>query len=180
MRGVRNATPLEQCQEKSAQIVSRLLELPEVETAKTIAVFWPMEARHEVDVRALDDALQARGAHVFYPAIDPETRVMTFRRRMAGEVLEERGMGFQEPGTDAEEAGALDVIVVPALAVDTQGYRLGYGAGFYDQALTGTKAFCVCVVYDFQLVVDVPREAHDVATACVVTEARVHRVSSRS
>jgi 5-formyltetrahydrofolate cyclo-ligase len=60
--------------------VRRLAELPELAQAQAVALFYPMERRHEVDLRALDATLRGRGARLVYPAIDPETRVMTFRR----------------------------------------------------------------------------------------------------
>jgi 5-formyltetrahydrofolate cyclo-ligase len=176
MRGVRGATPAESCQLRSAKIVASLLALPELSRAQEVALFWPIEARHEVDLRALDDALQARGARVYYPSIDRDTREMSFRLRTPGETFEEYGSGFCEPRPDAALPMQLDVVCAPALAVDTQGYRLGYGAGYYDRALTSHKGFSVAVAYDFQLVIDVPREPHDAPVQCVVTDARVHRV----
>jgi 5-formyltetrahydrofolate cyclo-ligase len=176
MRGVRGATPRESCQKRSAKIVASLLLLPELVRAQEVALFWPIEARHEVDLRTLDDALQRRGARVYYPSIDTDTREMTFRLRKPDEALEEYGNGFCEPGPDAVHPAQLDVICAPALAVDTQGYRLGYGAGFYDRALLSHQGFSVAVAYDFQFVIDVPREAHDAPVQCVVTDTRVHRV----
>jgi 5-formyltetrahydrofolate cyclo-ligase len=176
LRGVRGAMPAESRAARSAKIVARLEEHPAVRAARGVALFWPMLARNEVDLRALDASLRARGARVAYPAIDPESRAMTFRFVDRAEELEERGGGFGEPAPGAPEAapGDLDVVVVPALAVDPRGHRLGYGAGYYDRTLPrfAPPAIAIAVAYDFQLVAELPFDAHDVRVACVVTDDR--------
>ncbi len=175
MRGVRKAAPIEACLERSKKIVAALLAEPAVASARAVALFWPIEERHEVDLRGLDASLRARGAELFYPALDPETRVMTFRRVDDVAVLAEAGFGFAEPPLDAPEATTLDVIVVPALAVDDRGHRLGYGAGFYDRTLPRfcPPAHAIVVAFDYQLIAEVPITEGDVATDLVVTDARV-------
>src|SRR6478672_4310471 len=118
MRGLRNTTPMSACLDRSALIVAKLEAHPHFATARNVALFWPIEARHEVDLRALDASLRARGARIAYPAIDADSNVMTFRfvDDVAG--LEEKGYGFMEPTADAPEATVLDVVIVPAIAVD--------------------------------------------------------------
>jgi 5-formyltetrahydrofolate cyclo-ligase len=181
MRGLRRTTPAAACAERSARIVERLSGLDVVEGARTVALFWPIEERHEVDLRALDTALRARGARVAYPSIHPETHVMTFR--FVGDLggLEERGLGFKEPPDTAVEARGdeLDVIVAPALAVDAAGYRLGYGAGYYDRTIPrfAPPAVAVAVAYDFQLVPELPFTSSDVPVSWIVTDARVLRAN---
>src|SRR5271154_1572072 len=129
IRGVRATMPIDACAKRSARIVARLEAHPAVIGAKSVALFWPIVERHEVDLRPLDASLRARGASIAYPSIDPETRAMTFRFASPA-ALEERGFGFCEPAPTAPEAarGELDVIVVPAIAIDPVGHRIGYGA----------------------------------------------------
>jgi 5-formyltetrahydrofolate cyclo-ligase len=175
MRGLRNALPADACTKRSAKIIDGLRALAFVEQAQKIALFWPIEERHEVDLRPLDAALRAAKKRMYYPAIDPDTRVMTFREVVDVAALAEQGFGFAEPPPDAADAAetGLDLIVVPALAVDARGHRIGYGAGYYDRALArfdGAKA--VAVIYDFQLVSEVPVTDGDVAVGWVVTDAR--------
>lgn len=175
LRGVRKTTPLEACQARSVKIVARLEAHPALLAAKTVALFWPIEARHEVDLRALDTSLRARGVRVAYPSIDGETGVMTFRfvDDLATSMVE-RGFGFSEPSADAPEAPLLDVIVVPAIAVDPVGHRIGYGAGYYDRTLPrfAPPATSIAVAYDWQLVAEVPALADDVPCDQVVTDTR--------
>lgn len=180
MRGLRNAVPGPACGERSAAIRARLEAMECLRRARTVALFWPMEDRHEVDLRPLDITLRARGVRIAYPSIDPETRVMTFRyvgpAQPSAQSLEERGLGFAEPAPDAEEAPAhgLDVIVVPALAVDPTGQRIGYGAGFYDRTVPrfSPPAVLVGVAFDYQVIAEVPVTAGDVPVHHVVTDAR--------
>lgn len=178
-RTLRNTLPAEAIAQRSAAIVRALGELPEIASARTVALFYPMERRHEVDLRALDATLRGRGVRLVYPAIDPATRAMTFRATGALSELEERGMMFQEPPTSAEEVTAVDVVVVPCLQVDPRGHRIGYGAGFYDRTLPrfAPPARSIIVAFDFQLIPEVPVTEGDVACDVIVTDKRVVRVA---
>jgi 5-formyltetrahydrofolate cyclo-ligase len=176
MRGLRNALPAPACAERSARIVERLTALEPIARAPSIALFWPIQERHEVDLRALDAGLRARGARVAYPAVDPETRVMTFRFVDHPDSMQEHGFGFREPPPAAPEAapGDLGAVVVPALAVDPAGHRIGYGAGYYDATLPAyaPPAASIVVAFDFQLIAEVPVMAGDVRLDWVVTDRR--------
>lgn len=173
LRGVRKTAPIEACAERSAKIVTALETHPAVVAAQSIALFWPMLERHEVDLRPLDASLRARGVRIAYPAIDPETGDMRFRFVDAPEAMEEAGYGFAEPPADAPFAEALDVIVVPAIAVDPTGHRIGYGAGYYDRTLPlYPAARSIAVAYDYQLVAEVPTTPGDVPVNHVVTDVR--------
>jgi 5-formyltetrahydrofolate cyclo-ligase len=174
LRAVRRTTPLEACAARSAKIVEALEAHPAVRAASKLALFWPIEERHEVDLRSFDGSLRARGASVAYPAIDQDTGVMSFRFVADPEKMEDLGYGFREPPEDAPEANELDVVVVPAIGVDPTGHRIGYGAGYYDRALPSVvpPAVSIAVAYDWQLVAEVPATPGDVRVAFVVTDAR--------
>lgn len=174
LRGVRKSTPLEACTERSLAIVARLVAHEALLAARTVGLFWPIVARHEVDLRTLDAALRARHVRVAYPAIDSDTGAMSFRFVDDVADLEERGFGFGEPSASAPEATALDVIVVPAIAVDPTGHRIGYGAGYYDRTLPrfAPPAVSIAVAFDWQLVAEVPAMPDDVRCRWVVTDTR--------
>jgi 5-formyltetrahydrofolate cyclo-ligase len=174
LRGVRKTTPAEACAARSRALVARLEAHESVLAAKSVALFWPIESRHEVDLRPLDTTLRARGVRIAYPAIDADTNVMTFRFVDDVSALEEKGYGFMEPAPDAPIATALDAIIVPAIAVDPTGHRIGYGAGYYDRTLPSLAppAVTIAVAYDWQLVAEVPAMECDVRVAWVVTDIR--------
>jgi 5-formyltetrahydrofolate cyclo-ligase len=178
-RALRSTIPAPAIAARSTQIREALSELDAFAAAKAIALFYPIEGRQEVDLRPLDAELRARGARVAYPSIDPETRVMTFRFVADPEAMEERGLGFREPSDEDAEAAVLDVVIVPALQIDPRGYRIGYGAGFYDRTL---PRFCpparkIGVAFDFQLVPEVPTTDGDVPLEVIVTDTRVLAVT---
>lgn len=175
IRGLRRTAPLSACLERSAKIVAALEKLEVVQNAKAVALFWPIEERHEVDLRALDVSMRARGVALYYPAIDPETGAMTFRLTAEAKDLAEAGYGFAEPKADAPEPASLDVVVVPAIAIDPVGHRLGYGAGYYDRTLPKFRppAKAIVVGYDYQMIAEVPVTEGDIASDIVVTDHRV-------
>jgi 5-formyltetrahydrofolate cyclo-ligase len=176
MRALRKALPPAACALRSARIAGRLVELEPVASARSVCLFWPIEDRHEVDLRPLDASLRARGVRVAYPGIDPETGAMAFRFVSDPDAMEEQGFGFREPSLREPEAkpGEIDAIVVPALALDSRGHRIGYGAGYYDRILPryAPPAASLAVAFDFQLVAEVPESAVDVRVGWIVTDAR--------
>ncbi|MRG94252.1 5-formyltetrahydrofolate cyclo-ligase [Polyangium spumosum] len=178
MRALRNSIPRESLAERSAKICAGLLSRPELSGARAVALFWPILKRGEVDLRPLAADLRARGVVVAFPAIDPATKVMTFRIPADPAAMEEHGLGFQEPLPSEPEVGAVDVVVVPALGVDGEGNRLGYGAGYYDRTLPRfcPPAVAIGVVYDFQVLSEVPATEGDVPLPVVVTDERVIEV----
>jgi 5-formyltetrahydrofolate cyclo-ligase len=182
MRGLRKALPATACADRSARIIERLVALEPMARAGAVALFWPIEERHEVDLRALDARLRERGARVAYPEVDPETHAMTFRFVEHPDAMQTLGFGFREPSLEDPEAapGELDAVIVPALAADPRGHRIGYGAGYYDRTLPrfAPPAASVAVVFDFQLVAEVPSLEGDVTVAWVVTDTRVLRAEA--
>jgi 5-formyltetrahydrofolate cyclo-ligase len=170
LRGLRGTFPASSIAERSARVAAALEALEVVREAREVALFWPIEGRNEVDLRALDASLRARGVRVAYPAVDRDAGEMSFRLA-APEDLDERGSGFREPALSAPEA-APDVVVCPALAIDERGFRLGYGRGFYDRALgrLAPPAVAVGVAFSFQLMPDLPDTEGDVPVAWIVTD----------
>jgi 5-formyltetrahydrofolate cyclo-ligase len=182
LKGLRDGYPRAALARRSALITAQLLRLPELEQARTVALFYPLIYRGEVDLRPLDGELRQRGIAVYYPFMRPSAGgayTTGFGLSLELTELAERGRGFLEPAPDAAAAarGELDLVVVPALAADGSGYRLGYGSGFYDATLTDVAppARTVVVLYDFQLLAEIPSEAHDVRCDLVVTDERVIR-----
>jgi 5-formyltetrahydrofolate cyclo-ligase len=176
MRALRKALPASACAERSGRIAGNLATLGPVAKARSIALFWPIADRHEVDLLGLDARLRGMGLRVAYPAIDPDTGFMHFRFAEDPNAMVEHSFGFREPAPTAPEAapGDLDVIVVPALAVDPRGHRIGYGAGYYDRALPvhAPPAVTVAVAFDFQLVSETPNSPVDVPIDWIVTDVR--------
>jgi 5-formyltetrahydrofolate cyclo-ligase len=108
------------------------------------------------------DALRAAGVRVLLPVISGED--LDWAAYDGVSSLAEGPLGLAEPaGPRLGSAALLDaqVVLVPALAVDGHGHRLGRGRGYYDRALQAVTAPVIAVVYDDDVVTDVPVEGHD-------------------
>jgi|GEM_PF-94357 len=178
MKALRGSFPAAALAQRSERIAERLRTLEVFAKARSVALFWPMLERGEVDLRILVGECLARDVRVFFPFMERgETKTRTgFRQALSHDDLAEQGNSFWEPRAQLPEAvrGDVDVVLVPALAADAHGHRIGYGAGYYDATLgdVAPPAAVVVVAYDFQLLAELPTEAHDVAANWVVTESR--------
>ncbi len=178
LRAVRSALPPAAAAARSRAASERLADLPFLARARSVALYAAVRSRRELDLSALDAVLRARGLALYYPFLDPHAAGARtgFRLTERQSDLVDRGHRFPEPRPDSPEAapGTLDVIVAPALGFAPDGHRLGHGAGFYDVTLPEhcPPAIPVVVGFDFQLLVELPVEPHDVRCAWVVTDAR--------
>lgn len=178
MRGLRAAYPEAVLATASERICAAVLALPEFERARSVGSFWPMAERREIDVRPLAAATLAAGKSLYFPFLEPTASGSRTGFARVSDVTElvDRGQRFHEPPRDAERAerGQIDVLIVPALAAAADGHRLGYGSGFYDATLPDfcPPAYAVVVVFDFQLLGELPVTPNDVASQLVITDKR--------
>lgn len=179
MKGLRGALPPAALAARSAKVVERLREVPALMAAKSVALFWPITRKSEIDLRPLDASLRERGVRLYYPFMTPTASGFHTGFRLLDDraLLEERGRGFMEPPTSAPEAarGDVDLVVVPALAASADGYRIGYGIGYYDVTLPDLcpPATTVIVALSFQLLAEAPHSAGDFPCDLVVTDEGV-------
>lgn len=178
LRALRMAHPAEALAARGRAIVTRVSQTPAFTQARSVALFFPMLERKEVDLRALDAEARQQGKRVYYPFLERRGDALVSGLRLTSALaeLEDRGQRFLEPPTDAPIAqrGDVDLVLVPALAVAPSGHRLGYGAGFYDSLLPDVRppARALVVAYDFQLLVELPALPHDVPCDLIVTDTR--------
>ena len=182
MRGLRAAYPEAVLAQASERIVQSVLALPEFAAAQGVGLFWPLTERREVDVRPLAAAALAAHKRIYFPYLQPKPGGMStgFRRVQSVSELADRGQRFFEPPPDVPHAerSEIQLLIVPALAAAGDGQRLGYGSGFYDATLPDfcPPACSLVVVYDFQLLGELPATDNDVKCSWVVTERRVLEV----
>jgi len=160
----------------NAGIIRNLFSLPEFQNAETVLFFYGI--RNEPDTREMLRRAFELGKTVALPKTYPKG-VMTARKIAGFDKLTPSRFNIPEPdeSTPVIEPGELDFIVVPAVAFDREGYRLGRGAGYYDRYLSSTSAFACGVIRGKMLVPRVPREKHDVRVNCVVTENEILRTT---
>jgi 5-formyltetrahydrofolate cyclo-ligase len=179
MRQLRGSLPPDARARRSAAVVARVIALPCWQGARAVALYASMP--DEFDTRGLLDDAVARGLDVALPVVG-EGRALTFRWLVrAGErhPTEVSAFGIDEPTAEAPEVDLadIDVVVVPALAMDPRGHRLGFGRALYDNTLTlMPRAVRVAAVFAFQMIAEVPDEAHDQRVHFVVTDEDTYRV----
>ena len=159
----------------AAAITARLLALPGFAAAPSILVTLPF--RSEWDTRALARAALAAGKSVIVPRVDTDARVLALHRVRDLEASIERGYrGIPEPRHDTPLASAAEVALalVPGVAFDPRGRRLGYGGGYYDRLLPllAPDVPRIAGAYELQIVDDVPAAAHDISVDVIVTPLR--------
>ncbi len=87
--------------------------------------------------------------------------------------IELGNFSIMEPKDRCENMKKLDVVLVPAIALTREGYRLGYGFGFYDRFLHGKRTKKIALSYAKQIVKSIPHDSHDIKMDCIVTEDEV-------
>ncbi len=173
-RSLRRSIPADDRPALDRAARDRLLALLLERRAGTIALSVPTDG--EIDVADLAPSLRTLGWTVVLPVVDEtEPGRMRFHRWDADTPLRANRYGIAEPvGTPTVEPEHLDVVVVPAVAVDDRGARLGFGGGFYDRILADRSAhtLVVAAVHERQLTDSLPSAPHDQPVDVVVTPTR--------
>ena len=158
------------CAEALAPALARVMASSWWHDARVIAAYLSLP--DEPDLGPLLDRARADGRVVALPVVVARGAPLELRAHRPGDPLLPSRFGVREPGPGCPVVApeTVDLVVVPALAVDRAGIRLGYGGGFYDRTLPSlTKARRVWVGLDAQVVDALPHEPHDVAVHDLVT-----------
>ena len=170
--------------ESADALARRALGLPEVAGAHAVAAYVSVGA--EPGTLALVDALRARGVRVLLPALLPDNDLDWGEYTGAGSLARVRHGGRMELFEPAgerlgpEAVTRADVVLLPGVAVDGRGLRLGRGGGSYDRVLArleaaGARPALLVLLYDREVVAHVPAEPHDRPVDAVVTPSGVRR-----
>lgn len=138
-----------------------LLEIPEISRAHVIASYYSYGT--EPSTIALNCAIVASGKTLILPRINGD-QIEWVDWNGTAETLQENGKFTEPTGPVFTKLDSIDVVLVPALAIDPDGYRLGQGGGYYDRALPLLRAHKHGVVYAYERMEhDLPRESWDIA-----------------
>jgi 5-formyltetrahydrofolate cyclo-ligase len=163
---------------RSAAIWERLSVLPEFAGAVRLLVYVSRGA--EVDTHGLIRQLLALGRQVCVPWFDPRRqRYIASAVHDFGAELAAGRFGILEPRAEAVRPVAgdqIEAVLVPGLAFDGTGNRLGRGMGYFDSLLRETRGKKIALAYEFQVLSEVPAEAHDVRVDFIVTETRTMQI----
>jgi 5-formyltetrahydrofolate cyclo-ligase len=135
--------------------------------------FWPI--KDEIDIRPLMQVLADAGCQLALPVVQGKGRPLAFRSWSPGDALDAGVFGTLQPADDRASVEP-DALLVPLLACDEEGWRLGYGGGFYDRTLKGLRArrrvTAVGVAFNVQLVSSVPHGPDDERLDWLLTDKR--------
>jgi 5-formyltetrahydrofolate cyclo-ligase len=179
MRVRRRAVSAGERAEASGVICARLMARADVGSpvgpsggSSPVAVY--LATPDEIDLRAFIERMLRSGRRVVAPRWNGESYELAVLRGLGARHVRRGPMGVMEP-VAAETVRPKDVCawIVPGLAFTRGGRRLGYGGGWYDRLLAdaSTRAVKLGVAYSFQVVDDIPAEAHDVPLTAVVDDA---------
>jgi 5-formyltetrahydrofolate cyclo-ligase len=156
-------------------IASRIAALPSFDGATTLLATLPFGS--EWDVRPLAQAALDRGKTLVLPRVDATARVLVLHRvaDLDTDVLPGfRGIAEPSPRAPVVRPVEVDCVLVPGIAFDAAGRRLGYGGGYYDRLLPELRPGVprIAGAFDVQVVDTVPAGGHDAAVDVVVTPTR--------
>jgi 5-formyltetrahydrofolate cyclo-ligase len=169
MKRLRLATPRDALAARSLRIAETIRTLPRFTAARSVLAYVAIQG--EADVSSLEEDVRARGGRWILPRVEGES--LALHEIPKGASLATGAYGIPEPCANLQRVSpdAIDFALIPALAVDERGHRIGWGGGYYDRVLPSlTRAFRCAVVYDFQLIAEAPTSSHDIAVDAVVSE----------
>ncbi len=159
--------------ERSIRICAHITSTPRYHAAHSIHCYLPIGS--EVDTTPLIRHALAHQKRVIVPVVAPDTSDLThtWLTSLEAETLRPGLHGIPQPHLIqpvAVTSDTCDLIIVPLLGFDSEGYRLGYGKGYYDRFLANTTAPAIGIAFATQQVSHIPHEPHDVPLCCIVTE----------
>jgi len=169
---LRNAMPRAEIAAASLEIVKKLREMEEIRRASTLMVFLSFGSEVHTD-----DLIRwgwGEGKRIVVPLCCPETRELMPCRIDGFDELEAGHYGIREPKADrlrVVSPGEIDAVLVPAVAYDRWGYRVGYGGGYYDRFLPKVPhAARIGAAFACQIMPEVPTDRYDVQVERIATE----------
>ncbi len=176
---LRRTAHLAQAETASSQVRDHFLASAVLTQASVVAGYWPIG--DELDIRPLLATLAQRGVVTALPVVVEPRRPLDFRAWMPGQPLEAGAHGTWHPCANAPLV-APDCLLVPLLAFDDDGHRLGYGGGYYDRTLQALRVdrpvLVVGVGYAAQRLAVIPHDDNDQAMDYVLTEAGLRRAGT--
>lgn len=171
---LREGLPEEEVERLSAQIAERIIKHPLYQEFHNICIYQAY--RNEVSCKLLMEKALKQGKHIFTPVTKKADNTIEFYQIIGDTKWKTGAYGIMEPEDTGSELLLREpaLILMPGLAFDRKHHRLGYGGGCYDKYLTVRrehKTMALC--YAFQIVEELPFEAHDILPDYIVTEAEV-------
>jgi 5-formyltetrahydrofolate cyclo-ligase len=172
----RDELKLEDVERISAQIENRLISLHEFRTALRVGLYAAYKNEVRTDVIFVEGDKYRK--EIYYPAVDEERGGLSYFRVMQLSDLLHIEEGFCKPSSTQSrlrDLNNLDILIVPGVAFDLKGRRMGFSHGFYDNCLKRFRGKRIALAYDFQVVLELPSAIRERTLDWLVTEKRVIR-----
>lgn len=153
-----------------SEIKTKLLQSKEWHEATTIGI--TISSNREIDTTPIIEAGWKEGKRIVVPKCFPDQKELKFYKITSFQEVEDSFYSLKEPiisVTPFVEKEQIDLLIVPGLIFDKSGFRIGFGGGYYDRYLNDYHKATVALAFDFQLVDEIPKEAHDIPIRRIVT-----------
>ncbi|WIF95299.1 5-formyltetrahydrofolate cyclo-ligase [Caminicella sporogenes] len=172
----RNALTTDDVNMKSKQIFYNLSSLPEYKNANNVMVY--LDFRKEVKTKYIIEDLFLNKKNVIVPISKVKTKELLLSKINSFDDLTISTYGILEPKSekiDIVSPEIIDIILVPGVVFDKKGYRIGYGAGYYDKFLSNLSHnfTAIGLSYELQLVDKIPKDKHDYQLDFIITEEKI-------
>ncbi|WP_462412222.1 5-formyltetrahydrofolate cyclo-ligase [Neobacillus sp. Marseille-QA0830] len=161
----------------SYKIACRLFQEQVWNEAKIIGI--TISKPPEVDTYQMIRKAWESGKQVAVPKCNPKEKLLTFHALTEFSQLESVFFGLFEPIEEITKEVAADdmeLLIVPGLAYSTDGYRVGFGGGYYDRFLSRYSGNTVSLAFNEQIISDLPVENHDIPVSCIITPDKVLKI----
>jgi 5-formyltetrahydrofolate cyclo-ligase len=171
----RKALEPQELEAMSSQITANIGKLAAFHSAKTVALYKAIPG--EVNLETFFQNCWNLGKTTCIPIFNPTSK--TYDMAVVSEETDYKTghYGIKEPCSPTlVSMKSIDLIAVPGVAFDSQGNRLGRGGGYYDRLLDGFSGFSAAVAFDFQILNQIPCDAHDRPVQAIVTPSEIINV----
>ncbi|CUS80368.1 5-formyltetrahydrofolate cyclo-ligase [Candidatus Kryptobacter tengchongensis] len=170
---IRNSLDPDEARKKSRLIFQNLKTLSVFNDAKTVHTYVSSK-KNEVDTIEIISYLLSSGKKVVVPVVDKEKKILRNSELKSLTNLKKSTFGILEPEEIIDvDINEIDLVLVPAIAVDRVGNRIGFGGGYYDKFLSQVSCPKIALVYNFQIVDEIKPSQNDIPVDFIVTETEI-------
>lgn len=170
---IRNSLDPEEAKRRGKLIFQNLKTLPAFNSARTIHTYVSSK-KNEVDTIEIIGYLLSTGKKVIVPIVDKEKKNLRHSELKSLDKLKKSTFGIFEPEEVIDvDINEIDLVLVPAVAVDRMGNRIGFGGGYYDKFLSQVNCPKIALVYSFQVVEAIEPSPDDIPIDFIVTETEI-------
>lgn len=172
MKRLRRQITKEESEQKSRAAADAVFELPQYKSAETVMAY--MASFKEISTSAIiRDALKHK--HLVIPVSNTDSLTITPSYLKSENDLVKGAYGIYEPRIiEPAKVNDIDIAIIPGIAFDRRGGRLGFGKGYYDRFLSEFHGVKIGFCYEFQLIDELPLDSHDIPMDIIITEKRIY------